>query len=50
MLPDKIVEGALCLVRTPLGEWRVAYTERGFFELDHTFSDEDRACRFFLKA
>lgn len=50
ILPHRAEEGALCLMRTADGGWRVVYTERGFVGPDRSFQSEEQALRFFLRA
>jgi len=47
--PPLVVEGALCLMRTTDGRWRVALNERGEYRVDEVFETEDRASRYFLR-
>jgi hypothetical protein len=49
ILPALPVEGALSLVRTDDGGWRVILNERGEYLVYETFLSEHDACRFFLK-
>lgn len=49
IFPTVPVEGALCLVKTSEGRYRVILNDRGDFMINETLQSEHDACRYFLK-